>query len=446
MNNEHTFALFREPGAAGGMIVESPGVPAHVVEPRIAAAMTALERARIRRMSQPDADQTLGMLSRIQSVAASLMCDVTQMLAATEPETDPAEVLRRGARIPTRESKRMAKMARQLSEIPKVKERFATGEITPGHVNALANAAAKVGPEVVDADEALSEAADQMLPDTFDRHARKWSDQKLIEAGLDPLQRQRRAREAKMWVEKDTGLGVVMAKVPRPQFEQFRQAVDNHYMHHLRQDGADGHSPDEVRTPKQRLADVVFELVTNRSAFTGESITETVGIKAKASTQLIVVAPVGVVDGSDPHGRVETIGVGPVPRNILQTLTPDTELAGMIFDRAGRPLWLGRNQRLGNIAQRLAVAIRDGGCFECGAPMHRCELHHIQEWHRDNGPTDIDILVAVCRRHHKWLETNNHIVRRTPSGYQTQPRAGGWWLGRVHVSEGVVDEGEGDEC
>ena len=424
MNNEHTFALFREPGTAGGAIVESPGGPAHVMDPHIATALAELQQARIQTMSQRRADQALGMLSRLQSISASLMCDVTQMLAATNTETDPAEVLRQGARIPTRESKRMAKMAKQLSEMPIVKERFATGEITPGHVNALTNAAEKVGPEAVDGDEILLEATDRMLADTFNRHARKWADQKLIEQGLDPLERQRQAREAKLWVEKDTGLGVVMAKVPRPQFEQFRQAVDNHYLHLLRQDGADGHSPDEVRTPKQRLADVVFELVTNRSAFTGEFITDHVGIKAKASTQLILTAPVGVVDGTDPNGQVEMIGVGPVPSQILQTLTPDTELAGMIFDRTGRPLWLGRNQRLGNIAQRLAVAIRDGGCFECGAPMHRCELHHIQEWHRDNGPTDIDNLVAVCRRHHKWLETNNLIVRRTANGYQTQPRAG----------------------
>ena len=131
-----------------------------------------------------------------------------------------------------------------------------------------------------------------------------------------------------------------------------------------------------------------------------------------------------MVDGTNPNGTCEIIGVGPVPRQILRTLTPDTELAGMIFDRKGRPLWLGRNQRLANAAQRMAVAIRDGGCFECGAPMHRCELHHMEEWHRDRGRTDIDNLVAVCRRHHKWLETENLVVRRTPNGYQTHPRAG----------------------
>lgn len=157
---------------------------------------------------------------------------------------------------------------------------------------------------------------------------------------------------------------------------------------------------------------------------TGEFIRRMPGVKATASTQVILVTPTGVVDGTDPDAHVEMIGVGPVPRTILETLTPDTELAGMIFDRAGRPLWLGRNQRLANAAQRLAVAVRDGGCFESGASMHRCDFPQIREWHRDGGRTDVDNLVAVCRRHHKWLETDNLVVIRTADGYEARPRDG----------------------
>ena len=225
-------------------------------------------------------------------------------------------------------------------------------------------------------------------------------------------------------MEKETGLGVLMAKVPRPQFEHLRQAVDQRYKHRRHRDGADSRDPDEVRTPKQRLADVVYELLTNRDAVTGQFITEAVSIKAKAATQLILTTPLGVVDGTDPDGTVEIIGVGPVPRPIMQTLTPDTQLAAMIFDRTGRPLWLGRNQRLGNAAQRLAVAIHDGGCFECGAPIHQCELHHMEEWHRDGGQTDIaNLLVAVCRRHHKWLENPRpHSAANSPRLPDPTPR------------------------
>ena len=96
----------------------------------------------------------------------------------------------------------------------------------------------------------------------------------------------------------------------------------------------------------------------------------------------------------------------------------------MVFDRAGRPLWLGRNQRLANAAQRLAVAVCDGGCFECVSPMHRCELHHIQEWHGDSGGIDTDNLVAIFRKYHRWLETEHLQVVRTTCGYEAQPRDG----------------------
>ena len=83
---------------------------------------------------------------------------------------------------------------------------------------------------------------------------------------------------------------------------------------------------------------------------------------------VILVASVGVLDGSDPNGHVEVINAGPVPPEILETLTPDTELAGMIFDRAGRPLWLGRKQRLANAAQRLAVAVRTAVASSAALP------------------------------------------------------------------------------
>lgn len=398
--------------------------PGDGVDDRLAVLLGQLECIDVTRMPPSRANRTLELLGRMQTRVASMMCDATRRVSETDSASDPAEILRTNARIPRRESKRMAKVARRLADMPKVREKFAEGDITLHQASALANAAEKVGPDAVESDPGLLESAGRLPPDNFERHARKWAERKLIEAGVSPLERQRRAREAKIWVEKDTGLGVLMAKLPRPQFSHLQQAVHGHYMELLRRDGAGGRDPDQVRNPKQRLVDAVFELICNRDADTGEFIDRMAGVKAKASTQVILVAPTGVVDGTDPNAHVEMIGVGPVPRAILETLTPDTELAGMIFDRAGRPLWLGRNQRLANAAQRLAVAVRDGGCFECGAPMHRCDLHHIREWHRDGGRTDVDNLVAVCRKHHKWLETDDLVVIRTADGYEARPRDG----------------------
>lgn len=330
--------------------------PYEAVDDRIAELLKELDRIKIEPMPRTWADRTLDLLGRLQTRVASMMCDITRTVSEADSESDPAEVLHTKARLPRRESKRMAKVARQLSDMPKVQEKFAAGDITLDQASALANAAEKVGPDTVETNPGLLESADRMLPDTFERHAKKWADRKLIEQGVDPLERQRRAREAKLWLEDRTGLGVLMAKLPAPQFNHLKQAMDHHYMELLRRDGADGRDPDKIRSPIQRLADTVLELLTNRDAHTGEFIEDTPGVKAKASTQLILVAPLGVVDGTNPGAHVEMIGTGPVPRRILETLTLDTELAGMIFDRAGRPLWLGRKQRLANAAQRLAVA------------------------------------------------------------------------------------------
>ena len=418
MDNEHTFDMITDTTTAA---VGSGGCDA---EERITAVLEELDRVVAEETSRSHTDEAFGLLERVQTRVSSHMCDLTHKLATTNPEADPAEVLRQKTRLSGRQAKRIAKVAERLSEMPKVAEKFANGDITLDHATAFANAADKVGPGAVEADPTLLEVAVDTRPDAFSRRARDWSNQKLIEAGVDILERQRRAREAKLWVDKDTGMGMLFAKLPAPQFAHLRQAVDGRYLELLRQDSADGRDPDQVRTPKQRLADVVFELLTNRHPTTGEMLTDKVGVRVKASTQVIITVATDVVDGTNPQGHCEIIGVGPVPRRILETLSPDTELAGMIFDRAGRPLWLGRRQRLANAPQRLAVAIRDGGCFECGAPMHRCELHHIQQWHRDGGRTDIDNLVAVCRRHHKWLETENLVVRPTPNGYQAQPRDG----------------------
>jgi hypothetical protein len=61
-------------------------------------------------------------------------------------------------------------------------------------------------------------------------------------------------------------------------------------------------------------------------------------------------------------------------------------------DPCGNPLDVGRESRLFTSRQRIGLAIRDGGCrwSGCDRPASYCEAHHIDEWHRDLGNTDVD--------------------------------------------------------
>jgi hypothetical protein len=84
------------------------------------------------------------------------------------------------------------------------------------------------------------------------------------------------------------------------------------------------------------------------------------------------------------------------------------------FHDDGRPLKLGRSQRLFSKAQRIAMAARDGGCVlpGCDRPPSWTEAHHIDEWDAHHGDTDVDVGVLLCRYHHMWVhDTGARIVR-----------------------------------
>ncbi|MFD4422401.1 DUF222 domain-containing protein [Agromyces sp. NPDC058484] len=60
------------------------------------------------------------------------------------------------------------------------------------------------------------------------------------------------------------------------------------------------------------------------------------------------------------------------------------------FDDDGACLDLGRDERLFTEKQKIALAIRDGGCMDpgCTRPPSWTEAHHIEHWLRDDGRTD----------------------------------------------------------
>ena len=423
----YNVGMYREEHAAGpeaGGEHEPPDRSGGGAERWLASALDAMEMAQAEEVPRSEVEAAVGLLGRIQARAASMLCTLAREVEVSDPDSYPPEVLRQGARMSGRQAKQMARLAGQLPDLPAVEGLLASGDIPFDNARMLGNAAEKCGPEAVEADDELLRQSAQLPADTFGRRVRDWINQKLVESGLDPIERQRRVREAKLWVEDSTGLGVLMAKLPSPQFNHVQQAVDARYLRLLQRDAEGGGDPEMVRTPHQRKADVVYELLTGLDAVNGEPLEEGAGGAARRRPQLVITADIGVIDGTDPKGHCEIIGAGPAPRNVLRSLSPDTELCGMIFNRPGRVLWMGRRQRLGNAAQRLAVAVRDGGCFECGAPMHLCELHHVREWHRRGGSTDVDNLVAVCRRHHRWLETENLAVRWTGGRWEARPRDG----------------------
>lgn len=386
------------------------------------AAFRALRNLSTAGLTLQDCENLATGLGRLRSRVDSLLCAVGKRIGDLDPDVDAGEVLRQSTRMNTRDAREMIRVGEQLGEMPNVSERFSTGAMTFRHAAALTRAAAKVGADKVDGTDVLVGLSATVPADTFARRVNVWTTRTILESGADPLDMQHRARRGTKWSRWADGMKIFRAELDPVRGALVEKILDDRYRALLMADSAGCQDPDKMRTPVQRMADAYFEVITRRDALTGEALSDA-GPGRVPLAQLVVKVDLAELDGVGATGQCEVIGAGPVPRRILETLSPDTELVAMIFAGDGRGLWMGRKRRLGNAAQRLAVAIRDGGCFKCGAPMHRCQLHHIHPWKRGGG-TDIDNLVAVCPRHHKWITDRNLHVERIPGGWQTRPRDG----------------------
>ena len=298
--------------------------------------------------------------------------------------------------------------------MPNVGRLLDTGNLTLESVFALGAAARQCGAAVVDGSDELLYQAATRDHGSFNRMARRFAQRHDPSAGGDLLKGQRNSRKADVFVGGD-GMGVLKGEMDPVSFGVLEQAVDERKNYLWRKDGGRDGTPDAVRNNGQRTMDAIFELCTGRDALTHDPLPADDGPKGsrRLPAGRIIAVAAGVVDGTDPDGSCEIIGVGPVPPSVLDRISPDDRLVGAIFGGNGQPLWLGRMERLANLDQYVAVALRDRGCVLCRAPMHRCDLHHVDEYFADAGVTDIENLCALCAGCHLRLHrTNRRVVRQ----------------------------------
>ncbi|SJN46579.1 putative HNH endonuclease domain protein [Microbacterium esteraromaticum] len=132
-------------------------------------------------------------------------------------------------------------------------------------------------------------------------------------------------------------------------------------------------------------------------------------------------AGVRVVQVIDSHGGTVGYtedGLSVLPDAAIDQQICETGTIAVGIDARGNPLDVGREQRLYTPKQRIALAIRDGGCrwTGCDRPASYCESHHADEWQRDGGRTDIDRGILLCRYHHMQLHHGGWRIARDGKG------------------------------
>lgn len=78
---------------------------------------------------------------------------------------------------------------------------------------------------------------------------------------------------------------------------------------------------------------------------------------------------------------------------------------------------LGRKTRFHTEPQRIAIALRDGGCAEkhCDWPPGMCHVHHPVPWSRGGG-TSITNGMLLCPRHHTLAHDDRYQMKTDKNG------------------------------
>jgi Domain of unknown function (DUF222) len=304
---------------------------------------------------------------------------------------------------------RMLQLMRQLRSLPVTEEAFADGTLAASQASVIAG---NVNDKTIDA---FADAEAEMVP-------------LLAELTVDQTGRVMKewAARAKAAVDADSGSD------PEPDTDHlhFSPLMDGRFQ-------LDGQlSGDGAKVFDEALGICLPELVegepilpySQRQAAAlvemARRALQNVPSPARRSTEMTVLIDfeVYVNGGIARYADGTTLAPDRVKR-----LLCDAQLTFIVQGEHHEPLWMSRTVRSATPAQWRALVARDRHCAFPGCTMKPifCEAHHIAEYDRDQGPTDIDNMALLCGAHHKlvhkpgWtvkMEPGQHLAITNPDG------------------------------
>lgn len=378
----------------------------------------------------------LGVLGDIERVANRLAGYRAEVLGALDalsrsgaaPDASPHLSLRDAAGVSERDARRMVRAAGKAREHPGVLDALSEGDVNAAQAEALCDARV---PDGVRADLVAAAAGEDT--DATRRRVRRAEADHCVETPMERFERQRKARGAgwrrdhegmlRLWAKFDPDAGAhveaTLAALCREYWIDDKQVRSGR------------------RTPAQRDADVLAYALAGLT-YTDADAAAVRRLHARASarsdnlpdearglSRQLQPAQVSVLIGLDAlRGHTDEMGLTDagveLPPEVVRRLACDAEIIPMILGGSGGSADAGRCRRTVSLRLRRLLVARDRRCRwpGCHEPPSRCDAHHIWHW-LDGGPTNLDNLVLLCRRHHHFLHQH---------GYRMVPQPDDTWL------------------
>jgi hypothetical protein len=316
-----------------------------------------------------------------------------------------------------------------------VATRVTAGELSVGAAAAIQSGLGSPSPTVAaddlaDAAHSLLETAGSLPPEKVARQARELRDE-LDEAGVVDREAELRDRRFLRLTRQPDGMTRIFGLLDPESAALVTDAVDA--VTSPRRGGPRFVDPktaaraqaiiDDERTTEQLALDALVEMVRISVAADDGRVFGTRKPSVRVHTTAADLASgtgVGHVEGQTAAVSMATV----------ERLVCGDGFLAIQFGNAGvnrgSALRLGRSQRTFSDAQRAVLAGIWGGCAvgTCDRPPSWTEAHHMDEWDRDDGPTDVDNGILLCRHHHMMVHNNGWRVRRTGNDYLLDPPPG----------------------
>ncbi|MDJ0791405.1 MAG: DUF222 domain-containing protein [Acidimicrobiia bacterium] len=260
---------------------------------------------------------------------------------------------------------------------------------------------------------AITSVAVKKLTAARDRHPRQFPlhDGVLAEAAtyLDPAELQRAIQHWEQQVDHPSAVAQVKAKRDRRRLSisqtwdgmwaltgeldpETGSMVSTALNAHIEQSNLD---PSDRRSHRQKMADALADLSQHHLDHHTDHAT------GGQRPHLTVTVEFDTLRADIEKTALPELDGLPVHPHTVRKLACDSTLIPMVLGADGDPLDIGRATRVVPPAIRRALEHRHGGCswLGCDLPAPWCDAHHIHHW-ADGGPTSLENLTLLCRRHH----------------------------------------------
>ncbi len=328
-------------------------------------------------------------------------------LAAAGVAPCASDVVADGGRRSGREAGAVARRAGACDLLPDVHTALSNGDLSAGHVDAIARTAAALDDtgrsELAALQPALVAKAANSSVEAFSREMARLERILSGDDGLSKQQRNRRHRNVRRWVDRTTGMCHTHLQLDAETDAKVAAALDAAVA------ASKARHQDPDLTFDQLQADTLVELITRPD--NAASSTD-----SRPVPEIIVLIDLATLrHGLHDHGVAETADGNPLPADTIRRMCCNADIIPVTLDTDGVAVDIGRQRRVATRHQRRALRAMHASCAYpgCTVRFDNCQIHHVKPWEH-GGPTNLDNLLPLCSTHHHLVHEGRWTLTLTP--------------------------------